>query len=190
MRKLTAMVLILCLVVSLCACGQTAAPATPESKSPIPETAAPAPEATEAPEENLTDVQEAIREAASLSWDQLLEKAKAESGDNELHVYGTTSRVNEESFTEKTGIKLTASNPNDSQIYELLVLFAILLTICTFYPIYSVFRSAFTLGNMDSLIPKALELVEQMNCPAVIEVKESHALAEFRAYPERLHMWP
>lgn len=187
MRKLTAMVLILCLVVSLCACGQTAAPATPESKSPTPETAAPAPEA---PEENLTDVQKAIREAASLSSDQLLEKAKAEIGDNELHVYGTTSRVNEESFTEKTGIKLTASNPNDSQIYELLVLFAILLAICTFYPIYSVFRSAFTLGNMDSLIPKALELVEQMNCPAVIEVKESHALAESRAYLERLHMWP
>lgn len=43
-------------------------------------------------------------------------------------------------------------------------------------------------GKID--IPKALELVEQMNCPAVIEVKESHALAESRAYLERLHMWP
>jgi len=67
-----------------------------------------------------TEVQKVIAEAASISWEDLLAKAKAEIGDNELHIYGTTSRVNEETFTEKTGIKIVASNPNDSQIYELL----------------------------------------------------------------------
>ena len=67
-----------------------------------------------------TEVQKAISEAASMSWDDLLAKAQAEIGSNELHIYGTTSRVNEETFTEKTGIKIVASNPNDSQIYELL----------------------------------------------------------------------
>ena len=67
-----------------------------------------------------TDVQKVIAEAAGLSWDELLAKAKDEIGENELHIYGTTSRVNEETFTEKTGIKIVASNPNDSQIYELL----------------------------------------------------------------------
>ena len=67
-----------------------------------------------------TDVQKVIAEAAGLSWDELLAKAKDEIGENELHIYGTTSRVNEETFTEKTGIKIVASNPNDTQIYELL----------------------------------------------------------------------
>lgn len=38
----------------------------------------------------------------------------------------------------------------------LLILFAAILAICTFYPIYSVFRSAFTLGNMDSLMYNTL----------------------------------
>ena len=67
-----------------------------------------------------TDVQKVIAEAAAMSWDELLAKAQEEIGGNELHVYGTTSRVNEETFTEKTGIKVVATNPNDSQIYELL----------------------------------------------------------------------
>ena len=67
-----------------------------------------------------TDVQKVIAEAASMSWEDLLVKAQAEIGGNELHIYGTTSRVNEETFTEKTGIKIVATNPNDSQIYELL----------------------------------------------------------------------
>ena len=67
-----------------------------------------------------TAVQSAIQEAAGMSWEELLAKAKEEIGSNELHIYGTTSRVNEETFTEKTGIKIVASNPNDSQIYELL----------------------------------------------------------------------
>ena len=67
-----------------------------------------------------TKVQKAIADAASMTWDELLAKAKEEIGGNELHIYGTTSRVNEETFTEKTGIKIVATNPNDSQIYELM----------------------------------------------------------------------
>lgn len=67
-----------------------------------------------------TEVQKVIAEAANMTWDELLAKAQEEIGSNELRIYGTTSRVNEETFTEKTGIKIVASNPNDSQIYELL----------------------------------------------------------------------
>ena len=70
--------------------------------------------------EDLTDVQKAISEAASMPWDELLAKAQAEIGDNELHIYGVTSRVNEETFTEKTGIKIVTTAPTDSEIYELL----------------------------------------------------------------------
>lgn len=117
MKKLIAMTLVLCLTLTLCACGQTTAPAPSESVSAAPDHTL---SAETAAEEHLTQVQKVLLEAANLSWDELLEKAKAEIGENELHVYGTTSRVNEESFTEKTGIKLTATNPNDSQIYELL----------------------------------------------------------------------
>lgn len=91
MKKVLSMVLALCMALSLCACAQAE-----------------------------TDVQKVIAEAASLSWDELLSKAQAEIGENELHIYGTTSRVNEETFTAKTGIKVVASNPNDSQIYELM----------------------------------------------------------------------
>ena len=67
---------------------------------------------------NDTEVQSVIKEAAKMSWDELLAKAKEEIGDNELSIYGTTSRVNEQSFTEKTGIKVKVSQPNDSQIFE------------------------------------------------------------------------
>ena len=68
-----------------------------------------------------TEVQKAIAQAASMSWDELLAKAKEEIGDNELKIYSNTSRVNESTFTEKTGIKIAEPmNPNDSQIYEML----------------------------------------------------------------------
>ncbi|MBO4378405.1 MAG: hypothetical protein J5889_05555, partial [Clostridia bacterium] len=69
-----------------------------------------------------TDVEKAIREAQNMTWDELLAKAKEEIGDGELGIMSTTSRViNEESFTNLTGIKLAeGSNPNDSKIYELM----------------------------------------------------------------------
>ncbi len=67
-----------------------------------------------------TDVQTAIAEAAGMSWDDLLAKAKAEIGDNKLMIYSNTSRVKEDTFTEKTGIGIETQNPNDSEIYEML----------------------------------------------------------------------
>ena len=67
-----------------------------------------------------TDVQKAIAEAASMSWDDLLAKAKEEIGDNKLMIYSNTSRVKEDTFTAKTGIAIETQNPNDSQIYEML----------------------------------------------------------------------
>ncbi len=67
-----------------------------------------------------TQVQAVIKEAQDMTWDELLAKAREEIGDNELSIYGTTSRVNEDSFTAKTGIKVKVSQPNDSQIFELL----------------------------------------------------------------------
>ncbi|MCR5760483.1 MAG: hypothetical protein K6F82_00535 [Sphaerochaetaceae bacterium] len=63
-------------------------------------------------------VQAAIKAAEKMSWDELLQKAKEEIGDNELVIYGTTSRVEESSFTEATGIKIRTEQPDDTQIYE------------------------------------------------------------------------
>lgn len=70
--------------------------------------------------EQQSDVQLAIKQAQQMTWDELLQKAKEEIGNNELTIYGTTSRVNETTFTEKTGIKLKVSQPNDSQVFDLL----------------------------------------------------------------------
>ena len=67
-----------------------------------------------------TDVQKAIAEAAAMSWDELLAKAKEEIGDNKFKIYSNTSRVDESTFTEKTGIAFDHQNPTDSEIYELL----------------------------------------------------------------------
>lgn len=65
-----------------------------------------------------TPVQTAIRNAAGMSWDDLLEKAKAEIGDNELLILASTSRFDEKTFTEKTGIKVKATNLDPSSIFE------------------------------------------------------------------------
>ena len=73
--------------------------------------------ATEAPKGE-TGVQAAIKAAQSMTWDELLAKAKEEIGSNELVIYGTTSRVNEKTFTEKTGIAVRTDQPDDTQIYE------------------------------------------------------------------------
>ena len=73
--------------------------------------------AAEAPKQE-SNVQAAIRDAQTLTWDQLLAKAKAEIGDNELSIYSNSSRLNETTFTEKTGIKVKADQPDDTQVYE------------------------------------------------------------------------
>ena len=65
-----------------------------------------------------SDVEKAIAEAASMSWDDLLAKAKEEIGDNQLVIWSNTSRVKEDSFTAKTGINILTDNPDDSKIYE------------------------------------------------------------------------
>ena len=65
-----------------------------------------------------SDVEKAIAEAASMSWDELLAKAKEEIGDNQLVIWSNTSRVKEDSFTAKTGINILTDNPDDSKIYE------------------------------------------------------------------------
>ena len=67
-----------------------------------------------------TDVQKAIAEAATMSWDELLAKAKEEIGENKFKLYSNTSRVDESTFTEKTGIAFDYQNPTDSEVYELL----------------------------------------------------------------------
>lgn len=46
-----------------------------------------------------------------------------------------------------------------------------------------------TLGTGQIDIVKELELVRQQDCSAVIEVKESNALIDSRAYLEKCHMW-
>ena len=71
----------------------------------------------EAPKQE-SSVQAAIKDAQTLTWDQLLAKAKAEIGDNELSIYSNSSRLNETTFTEKTGIKVKADQPDDTQVYE------------------------------------------------------------------------
>lgn len=65
-------------------------------------------------------VKAALSEAATLSWDKLLVKAKEEVGNEALVIYATTSRPNENSFTDKTGIKVKVYQPTDSEIYEVL----------------------------------------------------------------------
>ncbi len=71
-----------------------------------------------APKQEETAVQAAIKAAQTMTWDELLAKAKEEIGDNELSIYSNSSRVNETSFTEKTGIKIKVDQPDDTQIYE------------------------------------------------------------------------
>lgn len=65
-----------------------------------------------------TPVQAAIKAAASMTWDELLAKAKQEIGSNELQILASTSRFDEASFTEKTGIKVKAVNLGPAEIFE------------------------------------------------------------------------
>ncbi len=67
-----------------------------------------------------TDVQKAIAEAAKMSWDELLAKAKEEIGDNKFMIYSNTSQIEENTFTEKTGIAFEDRLPTDSEVYEVL----------------------------------------------------------------------
>ncbi len=74
--------------------------------------------AAEKPSVEQSPVEAALEKAEAMTWDELLAKAKEEIGDNELVIYGTTSRVQETSFTEYTGIKIRTEQPDDTQIFE------------------------------------------------------------------------
>lgn len=50
------------------------------------------------------------------------------------------------------GLRSFFSNPANT----LILIFAVVLVVCTFYPIFSVFRSALTVGNMDSMMYNSL----------------------------------
>lgn len=65
-----------------------------------------------------TPVQIATQAARTMTWDELLAKAKEEIGDNELQIIASTSRYDETSFTEKTGIKVKAVNLGPAEIFE------------------------------------------------------------------------
>lgn len=65
-------------------------------------------------------VEAAVKAAASMSWDELLKKAQQEIGNEPLVIYATTSRPSENTFTEKTGIKVKVYQPTDSEVFEVL----------------------------------------------------------------------
>ncbi|MDY2558450.1 MAG: hypothetical protein SOW29_08915, partial [Candidatus Faecousia sp.] len=93
MKRTLAMLLVLCMVLGLAACGQKA-PAPTEA--PVAAPAAPAdeaPAATEAvPEENLTETQKIIKEAQTMTLEELAKKAIEESNGKMFYGVGNSSR--------------------------------------------------------------------------------------------------
>lgn len=73
---------------------------------------------TEEKKNEETPVQSAIKAASAMTWDELLAKAKEEIGSNELQIIASTSRFDETSFTNKTGIKVKAVNLGPAEIFE------------------------------------------------------------------------
>lgn len=63
-----------------------------------------------------------VKEAMTLTYDELLEKAKAEVGDNEVSVYGNSSQLGSAltKFTEETGIKVKNNKLGDAALYSTL----------------------------------------------------------------------
>lgn len=64
-----------------------------------------------------THVEKALAEAATLTWDELLAKAKEEIGDNTLNGYGNASAEFCDNFTALTGIKTEYTLLNDVPLY-------------------------------------------------------------------------
>lgn len=64
-----------------------------------------------------TDVEKALAEAATMTWDELLAKAKEEIGDNPLKGYGNASAEFCDNFTALTGIKTEYTLLNDVPLY-------------------------------------------------------------------------
>ena len=94
MKKLIALLLVLCLALGMAACGASKAPETPDT--PAPDSTAPV---TDAPadkepvvEENLTETQKIIREAQTMTLEELAKKAIEESNGAVFYGVGNSSR--------------------------------------------------------------------------------------------------
>ncbi len=91
MKRIIALLLALCMVASLAACGKEPAPATPApEKTDAP--AAEVPAAEPVAEENLTEVQKIIKEAETMTLEELAVKAIEESNGQMFYGVGNSSR--------------------------------------------------------------------------------------------------
>ena len=89
MKKLIAIMLVLCMALSLAACAAPAAPAAQEAPEAegTEEAAAPA-----EPEAELTDTQKIIKEAEGMTLEELAKKAIEESNGATFYGVGNSSR--------------------------------------------------------------------------------------------------
>ena len=111
MKKILALVLALCMVFALAACGESAAPAATEAPAAAePATEAPAAEATEAP---------ATEAPAALSADDIDDNMTSEDGKYELAFVTDVGQLKDKSFNQGTfdGVKLYAANNGLSYKY-------------------------------------------------------------------------
>ena len=110
MKKILALVLALCMVFALAACGESAAPAATEAPAAEPATEAPAAEATEAP---------ATEAPAALSADDIDDNMTSEDGKYELAFVTDVGQLKDKSFNQGTfdGVKLYAAENGLSYKY-------------------------------------------------------------------------
>lgn len=66
-----------------------------------------------------TETQKIIQEASKMTYEQLVEKAKEEVGDNTVQTYGNSSQLEKAltAFTEATGIKTQNTKKGDAETY-------------------------------------------------------------------------
>ena len=93
MKRVIALLLVLCMTFALAACGQKApAPTTPQSGSTNPPTGGDV-VSTEPPvEENLTETQKIIKQAQTMTLEELAQKAIEESNGKMFYGVGNSSR--------------------------------------------------------------------------------------------------
>ena len=110
MKKILALVLALCMVFALAACGESAAPAATEAPAAEPATEAPAADATEAP---------ATEAPAALSADDIDDNMTSEDGKYELAFVTDVGQLKDKSFNQGTfdGVKLYAAENGLSYKY-------------------------------------------------------------------------
>ena len=70
-------------------------------------------------EPELTATQKIVQEAATLTYEELVAKAKEEVGENTVKTYGNSSQLEKAltAFTEATGIKVENSKKGDAETY-------------------------------------------------------------------------